>query len=147
LSDVCGPAAHQLDDEDYQRNHQKQVDKGSGNVETKSEEPQNQQNYENCPEHCPSPLHTALSCAFTLIHPALLGLQLTQGGYFGWAADLYGASGQTAAGPYFFENEPSPGTCRIARQFEEGVPQQALIAAVQVAVHGIESEVTNSVLH
>jgi len=30
---------------------------------------------------------------------------------------------------------------------EEGVPQQALVAAVQVAVHGIESEVTNSVLH
>src|SRR5690348_6493168 len=65
LSDSRTPAAHQLDDEDYQRNHQKQVDKGSGNVETKSEEPQNQQNYENCPEHCPSPCTPLMVCFYS----------------------------------------------------------------------------------
>ncbi len=44
------PAAHEVNDQQYQRNHQQQVNQPAGHVEAKTKKPQNQKHNENCPE-------------------------------------------------------------------------------------------------
>src|ERR1019366_5374011 len=45
------PAAHQVNDQHHQRNHQQQVNQTAGYVEAETKKPQNQKHNENCPEH------------------------------------------------------------------------------------------------
>jgi hypothetical protein len=45
------PAAHQVNDQHHQRNHQQQVNQAAGYVEAETKKPQNQKHNENCPKH------------------------------------------------------------------------------------------------
>jgi hypothetical protein len=45
------PAAHQVNDQYHQRNHQQQVNQTAGYVEAETKKPQNQKHNENCPKH------------------------------------------------------------------------------------------------
>jgi hypothetical protein len=45
------PTAQQVDDENDQRYHQQQMDQASRHVQAKTQQPQNQKHYENCPKH------------------------------------------------------------------------------------------------
>jgi hypothetical protein len=51
LSNSSPPAREQVDQQDNDCDDQQQVDKASGHVKTKSQQPQNQQNYKDSPEH------------------------------------------------------------------------------------------------
>jgi hypothetical protein len=45
------PASNQLDDEENHRNHQDQVNQPAADLQRKTKQPENYENYQNCPEH------------------------------------------------------------------------------------------------
>jgi hypothetical protein len=45
------PASNQLDDEKNHRNHQDQVNQPAADLQRKTKQPENYENYQNCPEH------------------------------------------------------------------------------------------------
>jgi hypothetical protein len=49
------PAGHEVDDEDHERDYEQQVNQAACNVQTESQEPQDQQNYKYGPEQGCSP--------------------------------------------------------------------------------------------
>jgi hypothetical protein len=50
-SETPTPAGDQVDHQDYQRNHKEQVNQATRNVQAKAQNPKNQQNDKNRPEH------------------------------------------------------------------------------------------------
>jgi len=48
---AASPSADEIDDQYDQRNNEKNVDQSTGNMEAESQQPQDQENDKNCPEH------------------------------------------------------------------------------------------------
>jgi hypothetical protein len=49
-------SCHQVKDKDDQCYHQQEMNQAAGDVKAESEKPENQEDYEYCPEHFESPL-------------------------------------------------------------------------------------------
>src|SRR5271166_1692461 len=47
----CSATTDQVDDQDHDGNNQQNVDQAARYVQAESKQPQNQENYQNCPEH------------------------------------------------------------------------------------------------
>jgi cell division septation protein DedD len=54
-SDRTSAAAHQVNNQDYQRYHQQQMDQTSSHVKAETEKPKNQKHNKNRPKHIYSP--------------------------------------------------------------------------------------------
>jgi hypothetical protein len=50
-SESTSPATDKVDYEDYQRNHEQQMNQRTRNVQAESQKPKDQQDYKNRPEH------------------------------------------------------------------------------------------------
>jgi hypothetical protein len=51
LSEDLASSAQQVEEKDYQGDHEQDMDKAAGQVEAESEKPQDENDNENCPEH------------------------------------------------------------------------------------------------
>jgi len=54
IRDALPASGHQVQYKHYQRHHQQEMDKTTGNVKAESQKPENQKNYKDCPEHLSS---------------------------------------------------------------------------------------------
>jgi hypothetical protein len=50
-SEATSPSGQQVEDQNDHRQYQKQVNQGAGYMEAETQKPENQKNYEDCPEH------------------------------------------------------------------------------------------------
>jgi hypothetical protein len=50
-SETGSASGQQVEDQDDYRQYQKQVNQGAGYMEAETQKPENQKNYEDCPEH------------------------------------------------------------------------------------------------
>jgi hypothetical protein len=51
-------ARDQVDDENHHSNNKQEVDEASCDLQAESQEPEYEQDYKDCPEHCRFPLNT-----------------------------------------------------------------------------------------
>jgi hypothetical protein len=49
--EAAASAGDQIEDENAERDHEKEVNEAAGDVETESQDPQNENDYEDGPEH------------------------------------------------------------------------------------------------
>jgi len=47
----CSTTADQVDDENYYRNHEQNVDEAARDMQAETEKPKDEQDYKYCPEH------------------------------------------------------------------------------------------------
>src|SRR6266576_2847705 len=62
-------SCNQLDDKNDQRNHQDQVNQTAAYLERKTKQPENDENYQNGPEHFVSPFFKSISLGANHIEP------------------------------------------------------------------------------